>query len=178
MTAALQYCREQTEPKNVVTFVCDHGAKYLDKMFNDFWMIDQGFLPRESFGDLRDMISRRHLNREDYVLAEETPVLQAFKQMRMYDVSQMVVVSEAGAVVGIIDESDILLGVLHDESNFRRPVSDFMSRRLETIPPTASINDLLPIFRADRVAIVMEGDTFFGLITRIDLLNYLRKRLA
>ena len=27
-------------------FVCDSGNKYLSKMFNDFWMLDQGFLER------------------------------------------------------------------------------------------------------------------------------------
>ena len=44
VAAALQYCREQTEPKRVVTLVCDSGGKYLSKMFNDFWMADRGFL--------------------------------------------------------------------------------------------------------------------------------------
>lgn len=176
--AALRYCREQTEPKRVVTFVCDNGSKYLSKMYNDFWMIDQGFIHRETHGDLRDLIARRHLDREDYTLKPTTPLQQAFKQMRMYDVSQMVVLDEdKDRVVGIIDESDVLLAVTHDSANFTRPVSDFMTRRLETIPPTASVNDLLPIFRADRVAIVADPDRFYGLITKVDLINYLRKQL-
>ena len=34
-------------PKRVVTFVCDSGNKYLSKMFNDYWMHDQGFLRGE-----------------------------------------------------------------------------------------------------------------------------------
>ena len=41
--AALEYCREQREPKRVVTFVCDSGNKYLSKMFDDFWMFDHGY---------------------------------------------------------------------------------------------------------------------------------------
>jgi cystathionine beta-synthase len=36
---------------------------------------------------------------------------------------------------------------------------------------------LLPIFEKDHVAIVFDGDTFLGLITRIDLLNHLRRRM-
>ena len=178
VAAALRYCRDQTEPKHVVTFVCDSGAKYLDKMFNDFWMIDQGFLERETFGDLRDLIARRHQASEDFVAAPATPVIQAVKQMRLYDVSQMVVVDEHDAVVGIIDESDMLLSVMHDQASFHRPISDFMTRRIETIRPTASVNDLIPIFRADRVAVVADERGYYGLITRIDLLNYLRKQLA
>jgi len=177
LAAALRYCREQTEPKRVVAFACDTGNKYLSKLYNDYWMIDQGFIEREQFGDLRDLIARRHTDREDYTVAEHTPLMQVFKQMRMYDVSQIVVVDEHDNVSGIIDESDILLAATHDASCFNRPVSDFMTRRLETIKPTASVNDLLPIFRADRVAIVMDDDKFYGLITRVDLINFLRQQL-
>lgn len=177
IAAALRYCREQKEPKNVVSFFCDNGSKYLSKMFNDFWMMDQGFIERESFGDLRDLISRRHWEKQDYTLKESTPLIQAIKMARLYDISQMVVLGDNEKVIGILDESDILLAMMHDEECMRRPVSDYMSRRLETIKPTASINDLMPIFRADRVAIVADDSGFYGLITKIDLINYLRKRL-
>src|SRR5262249_53920077 len=60
LAAAIRYCREQKTAKSVVTFVCDSGNKYLSKMFNDFWMRDQGFLRGEPQGDLRDFIARRH----------------------------------------------------------------------------------------------------------------------
>ncbi len=174
---ALQYCRQQTEPKRVVTFICDSGAKYLSKMFNDFWMIDNGFIERKTYGDLRDLIARRHLDSEDFTLLQTTPIAQAIKQMQMFDVSQMAVLDDNDKVTGIIDESDVLLAVMHDSECFTRPVSDFMTRRLETVKPTASVNDLLPVFRADRIAIIADDDNFYGLITRIDLINYLRNQL-
>ncbi len=178
LAAALRYCREQTTPKHVVSLICDSGAKYLSKMYNDFWMIDQGFITRRTHGDLRDLIARRHDERQDFCLQPETPIVQAIKRMRMFDVSQMAVVDEHDTVVGILDESDVLVALGHDLSNSRRPVRDFMTSRLETIRPSASINDLMPIFRADRVAIVMDGTQFFGLITKIDLINALRKQLV
>ncbi len=181
LAAALRYCREQKEPKRVVSLICDSGAKYLSKMFNDFWMIDNGFIDRPPHHDLRDLISRRHVEGEDYVLSPEAPVLQAIKRMRMFGVSQMAVLDAADRVVGIIDESDILLAMTHSAvdapSIARRPVSDFMTSRLETIHPSRSVNDLLPIFRADRVAIVADDDAFYGIITRIDLINYLRQQI-
>ncbi len=48
VAAALRYCREQSQPKRVVTLVCDSGNKYLSKMFNDFWMADRGFSERSA----------------------------------------------------------------------------------------------------------------------------------
>jgi cystathionine beta-synthase len=176
--AALRYCREQKEPKRVVTLICDSGAKYLSKMYNDFWMVDQGMLQRERTGDLRDLIARRHERKEDFTLAPGLPLAQAVKRMRMYSVSQMAVLDERDRVLGIIDESDVLLALYRDRGALQRPVSEFMTSNLETVPPTARPEDLIPIFRADRVAIVVDGDRYCGLITRIDLINWLRQQTA
>jgi cystathionine beta-synthase len=175
--AALRYCREQKTPKRVVTFICDNGAKYLSKMYNDFWMVDNGFIDRPKFNDLRDLIARRHLDREDYVVLPDTPMAQVIRRMRMFGISQLAVVNAQDKVVGILDESDVLMALAGSPENAKRPVSDFMTSRLETIRPNATINDLLPIFRADRVAIVADETHFYGLITKIDLINYLRKQL-
>jgi cystathionine beta-synthase len=179
LAAALRFCREQPKPLNVVTFICDSGAKYLSKMFNDFWMMDNGFIKREKTGDLRDLIARRHDLGEDYTLREGHPVRQAIKWMQLYGVSQMVVTDEGGKVAGIIDEGDILIGLSTDPAAFDRPVSDFMTRRLETLAPESPVSALMPIFRADRVAIVVDkGGAFHGLITKLDMINYLRSQLA
>ena len=43
VAAALRYCRQQTQPRRVVTFICDTGNKYLSKVFNDAWMQERGF---------------------------------------------------------------------------------------------------------------------------------------
>lgn len=51
-----------------------------------------------------------------------------------------------------------------------------MTSKLETMPRQAPVEALFPIFDAGRVAIVMDEDGFHGLITRVDLLNYLRRQ--
>ena len=177
VAAALQWCHEQTERKRVVTFACDHGSKYLSKMFNDYWMLDQGFIDRKSHGDLRDLIARRHSTKEDFTVKETCPVIQAMKNMRLYDISQMAVLNTEEQAVGILDESDILLAVTKDTSNFQKPVSEFMTRELSTLSADAEIDDLLPLFSEDKVAIVFDNDKYLGLITKIDLINHLRKQL-
>ena len=177
MHASKVWCAKQTRAMNVVTLICDTGAKYLSKFFNDFWMIDNGFIERDRQNNLRDLIARRHTLKEDYTLGDSDPIKQAIKRMQMYGVSQMTVVDARDKVVGIIDESDILLAVMSDVAAFERPVSEVMTRRLETLPPDSPIEALIPIFRADRVAIVMDKDgTYYGLITKIDMINYLRQQ--
>jgi cystathionine beta-synthase len=186
--AALTFCRKQTKPMNVVTLICDSGAKYLSKMFNDFWMMDNGFIKREKTNDLRDLIARRHDFGEDYTLSESDPIRNVIKRMGMFGVSQLVVKDSSGKVSGIVDEGDVLIAVqtegqagINGNGNgtvFDRPVSDFMTRRLETVRPEAPISALMPIFRADRVAIVVDSTgEFYGLITKMDMINYLRSQL-
>ncbi len=178
ISAAMRWCQKQTTPKTVVTLICDSGAKYLSKFFNDFWMIDNGFIERPTRRDLADLVARRHVEGEDHVLSEDEPVKQAFKRMQLYSISQMVVMDAKDKVAGIIDESDVLMAVHKDAGAWELPVSDFMTRRLETVRPGAAVEDLIPIFRADRVAIVVDDHGHFhGLITRFDLINYLRRQL-
>jgi len=78
-------------------------------------------------------------------------------------------------VVGILDESDVLLAVYGHDERFADKVAGAMTRRLETLPATAALSDLLPIFEQGLVAIVEDNGQFQGLITRVDLLNHLRR---
>ena len=175
---ALRYCRQQTKRKRVVTFVCDTGNKYLSKMFNDFWMAEQGFVERPTQGDLSDLISHRYEKGEVISVGPDDTILTAFKRMRSADISQLPVLNGAGRAVGIIDESDLLVQVHRDPAKFNDLVKSAMTDRLETLSPEANITDLLGVFDRGRVAIVMENDNFLGLITRTDLLSYLRLHMA
>ncbi|WHZ19783.1 MAG: Cystathionine beta-synthase [Rhodanobacteraceae bacterium] len=177
LATALRYCREQTQPKRVVTLVCDTGNKYLSKLYNDYWMLDNGFLDRQPTNDLRDLIMRPYAQRDTVVAAPADLLVTAYNRMKLYDVSQLPVM-DGERIAGIIDESDLLLHVYGDEKKFLDPVSTAMITSLQLLDVKAPIEDLLPIFEHGRVAIVMDGEKFLGLITRIDLLNYLRRRVA
>jgi len=177
LAAALRYCREQTTPKRVVTFVCDTGTRYLSKVYNDAWMIDQGLLQRPHFGDLRDLVARRAEEGSVVSVAPDDALLTAFQRMRLADVSQLPVL-DSGRLVGLIDESDLLLGVHADAERFRAPVASAMTDAPSTIAPDASLAELEAVLGRGHVAIVADTRGFYGLITRFDLLNHLRRTLA
>ncbi|MDY4282487.1 pyridoxal-phosphate dependent enzyme [Xanthomonas sp. LF06-19] len=176
LAAALKYCRAQTEPKCVLVFVCDTGNKYLSKMYNDYWMLDNGFLERPQHGDLRDLILRPYSQRDTVVVGPKDLLTTAYQRMKLYDVSQLPVM-EGDQLVGIVDESDVLLHVYGDEARFRDPVATAMVSKLDRLDVKSPIEALLPVFDRGQVAIVMNEGAFLGLITRIDLLNYLRRRV-
>jgi cystathionine beta-synthase len=175
--AALNYCREQTTPKRVVTFACDSGNKYLSKMYNDIWMTDQGFLKRETFGDLRDVVSRRYQDGTVVSVGPTDTLLTAFNRMRIADISQVPVL-EKEQLIGILDESDLLTRVQGGGGTFRDEVRTAMTNRVETLEPSDSLDAVRVVLDNGKVAIVVERGQFVGLITRIDLLNYLRRRIS
>ena len=175
VAAALKYCQQQTEHKNVLTFACDTGNRYLSKMYNDFWMQDQGFIQFQQHGDLRDLIARPFESNDTIIVGPEEPLANAYSRMKLYDVSQLPVIKDRD-IVGFIDESDILLAVEKSDDSFAQPVSSAMVTELALVDVNDSIDDLLPIFHKDYVAIVKDAGRFLGLITRVDLLNYLRRK--
>jgi cystathionine beta-synthase len=174
LAAALRYCREQTSPKRVVTLVCDSGNKYLSKMFNDFWMFDQGLLGRPDAGDLTDLIARRHAEGSVVSVAPDDTLTTVLRRMKLYDVSQLPVL-DGDRLVGIIDESDLLIALHDDPAMFAAPVGRAMVTKVETLSPAASLADLMAIFARDRVAVLEKEGRFLGLVTRIDLINHLRR---
>ena len=175
IAAALRYCREQAQPKRVATLVCDSGNKYLSKVYNDYWMLDHGFIKRESHGDLRDLISRRHKEHAVATVSADETVNAAYQRMKLYDVSQLPVLKD-GRIVGIVTEEDILLEVYENPEHFSEPVTEAMESKLVTLSPADPVEKLKETFERGMVAIVVDGDEFLGLITRIDLLNWLRRR--
>jgi cystathionine beta-synthase len=176
IASALRWCREQTEPKRVVTFVCDTGAKYLSKVYNDAWLADQGLSGQPMHGDLSDLISRKYENGDVVVAGPDDTLDTAFKRMRGADVSQLPIIQD-GRLVGILDESDLVHVMNTDEitrkERFARPVASAMTRDLDTVQVGETLDALIPLFDRDRVAIILDGEQFVGLITRTDLINHL-----
>jgi cystathionine beta-synthase len=176
IATALRWCREQTEPKRCVTFVCDTGAKYLSKVYNDAWLADQGLGERDIQGNLSDLIHRKYARGDVVVAGPDDTLDTVFKRMRGADVSQLPIIQD-GRLVGIVDESDIIHVMNTDEitrqERFKKPVGTVMTRDLDTVQVNEPLDALIPVFDRDRVALVLDGETFVGLITRTDLINHL-----
>lgn len=174
LAAALRYCQAQTAPKRVVTFVCDSGNKYLSKVFNDHWLSDQGLTDRPITGSLRDLVARNaQLGGAETVGPDDT-LDTAYKRMRTADVSQLPVIDD-GRLIGLLDESDLLTAVEGGQDRFSDRVATAMVAKLNTLQANEPLDALIPIFERDEVAIVLEGREFLGLITRVDLINHLRR---
>jgi cystathionine beta-synthase len=176
LSAALRYCREQTAPKRVVAFACDTGNKYLSKLYNDFWMEDQGFIQREEHGDLRDLIGRPHEHRATITVSADDVITTAHNRLRNAGFSQLPVMDE-DRLVGVITEDDIIRYAFGRPALMAEPVRLAMRTRFLKVDKHTSLDNLVALLHGDSYAAVTErdGEAFLGLITRSDVLNYLRR---
>lgn len=176
LCAALKYCREQTEAKRVVSFACDTGNKYLSKLFNDFWMEDQGFIMREHYGDLRDLIGRLHGERATITVGSGDVLTTAHNRLRNAGFSQLPVMDD-GKLVGVVTEDAIIRHVFGKPELMNSPVADAMQTAFIQLDKSASVNNLVAMLHVQPYAAIMDADSFMGLITRADVLNHLRKQV-
>ena len=176
IAAALKYCQEQTEPKNVVTFACDTGNKYLSKLYNDFWLEDQGFIQRPQHGDLRDLIGRLHGERATITVGPDDIITTAHNRLRNAGFSQLPVMKDS-ELVGIITEDAIIQLVFGDPKLMGAPVAQAMESAYIQLDKGTTINNLVAMLHVQPYAAIMDGSEFLGLITRSDVLNFLRRQM-
>jgi cystathionine beta-synthase len=147
-------------------------------VFNPAFLAQEGWTHLDRHGTVRDVVINRYSEGTAIVVRPDDTLRTVFSRMRATGVSQLPVIDAGGQVVGLVDESDVLAALLTDPDGANRAfellVKEVMVTRLDTISANAPIADLVPLFRKDHIAIVMDGQQFVGLATRLDLINYFR----
>ena len=161
----------------MVTFICDTGNKYLSKAFNKSWLLDNDLIDVTLAGDLTDLVNRRADYGDMISVTPSDTLMTAYKRMRASDISQIPVL-EQGALVGVLDEEDLLFNVSKSKAAFGKQVSEFMVTNLDVLSADASEEALMEILTQGKVAIIYQGDTFIGFITKVDLINYYRTKIS
>jgi len=181
--AALEYCKAQTEAKNVVTLTCDTGNRYLSKAFNGGWMYDMGFIDRPfnlsqktgKTNDTRSIIGRLYEKRQTIVVAPTDSLLTALKRFRDNSVSQLPVIDE-GKFVGILSDQMVMEYTSLDEQKMHHPISNVDVTDYPIVTSSNTLSEVQDVLKTVSYVVVFEDSQFLGLITRIDLLNYLYRK--
>jgi cystathionine beta-synthase len=170
VAAALRYCREQTEPKRVVTFACDTGNRYISKVYNENWLWDVGLIDRTRNGDLSDLVARPHAAKGTVCVGTGDSLATAQKRMRDHQVSQLPVM-EGDRIVGMVSDLELVEATMKGPDAFAIPAADVMRRDFPAVPVNATRESLMELLRHETYVVVKDDDDLIGLITRSDLVT-------
>jgi cystathionine beta-synthase len=172
---AAALARELGRNATIVVLLPDSGAIYLSKFFNDGWMKDNGFFePEQTEASVRDLL--RGKSHSLHTCTENETLAAVIVQMKREGISQMPVVSASGEPIGMVHEVDVLNSIVDGSSSRDDKVQGLVKPLQGIIEPEASIDLLRSIFAADNVAVVVSAGKLVGIITKIDLIDYLSRR--
>jgi cystathionine beta-synthase len=176
---AAQIARELGKGKTVVVPLPDGGRSYVSKFYSDEWMRDNGFPLNNgetvSSATVRDVLGRR---RGEVITARRTDKVEAVvKKLKENDISQMPVVDDQGRVIGMIHEYDLLNFLIEGKHRLSEVVDPLVQPLQGVVTPDTPVGRLRDIFNDDNVAVVKEGERVTGILTKIDLIDFLGQRL-
>jgi len=173
---ALEVARELGKGKVVAVVLTDTGNNYITKFFNDEWMKDNGFAVDDKSPErVKDLIRSR---KQQVLFAEKGQRIDAVvEQMRKHGFSQMPVRDQHASTVGMIHEYDLLNALVSKKQGFHDLIDPLISPLQGVVSPEATLNRLREVFAQDNVAVVKEHEQVIGIVTKIDLIEYLAERM-
>ncbi|MEP7357266.1 MAG: cystathionine beta-synthase [Anaerolineales bacterium] len=174
VAAALRYCRGLDPERLVVVILPDSGDRYLSKIFDDDWMRENGFLESAWAGaTAADVLATKSM-RQLVTVQPDEPVSQVIHKLKEHDISQLPVVGSDGEFLGLVTEVDLLNHlVLGDGRGLKKGLLDLIRAEVATLGPDAPLESLMSVFVNRQVAVVMEDGRLTGILTKIDILDYL-----
>jgi cystathionine beta-synthase len=174
--AALKIAQREGPGKKIVVVLTDSGTRYITKHLSDAWMRDHGMLSTvDEMGFVEDLLVARG-KREIFTIPGHESVGLAITQLRDRGVSQLPVLDEQGKPTAIVHELDVLRALQDGSVNTDTPVNVIAQEISGVTTPRARIEELFKIFDADQVAMIMDGDTLVGIVSKIDVIDFISRR--
>jgi cystathionine beta-synthase len=173
VAGAMKYARTMVDrgeavvgdrPARILVFLADAGHKYLSKIFNDDWMRENGFLDEApGIGTVRDILAAPGREKRPLVTARpDARLREVIDQMKSLGISQLPVVAQ-GKLRGIVAEVDLLRALVTGGKTLDSPIAEVVEGDYATVTPNTKVD------------IVEEGDQVVGIVTKIDLIDFLAK---
>jgi len=175
---AAQLAKEMGRGKTIVVILPDGGRSYISKFFSDEWMRDNGFLEPTSpmAATARDVLGAR---KGHVVTARAADTIGAVvARLRESNVSQLPVVDAAGLPVGMVHESDLLRALVDGRHRANEAVGGLATPLEGAVGLDTPLVRLKEILETDRVAVIVDQKKAVGIVSKIDLIDFLARRLA
>ncbi len=174
VAGAIKYARAHERPMKILVFLCDSGNKYVSKIFNDDWMRENGFLDDQpGLGTVRDIL-RAQEGKNIITATPQSRVRDVIATLKKLGISQLPVV-ERGKLRGIVAEVDLLRHLVTGQKTLDSSIGELVEGDYATVTPDTKIELLQSVLADAKVAIVTDHEQVAGIVTKIDLIDFLAR---
>jgi len=175
VAGAIKYAERSGKKENILVLLPDGASKYLSKIFNDEWMRQNGFLDEpDPLGTVSDLLVRAS-GRKLISAHRGDTIRKVIGLLREHSISQVPVLASDGNMVGLVAEADLLHHMV-SEGKLDDPIDPLIESDYATVTPATRVVLLRNIFNDAKLVVVQDGDQVTGIITKIDLIEYLAER--
>lgn len=158
-----------------VVLLPDSGSRYQSKFYDDNWMRENNFLPDDRSQIRVIDVLRKRMGRELIKVTPHARMTDVVNLMKSHEISQVPVVGDDGRLLGIVTEVDLLDHLInakhvHDPEE---TIASMINPNAISVGPESSLESVLSVFERGRVILVVEDERPIGIITKIDVIDYL-----
>ena len=155
----------------MVILLPDHGTRYLNKVYNDQWMKDHGFLEERTYGTAREIIARRNGKDNLYTVKINSTIGDAIRIMNQQGVDQ-VPVTDANEFVGSVTTSNLIEKIINDPSIKDKPVGEIMDKPMQVVALDSTLDVLSSLLnKSNKALLVRDANEVAHIITQHDILK-------
>jgi cystathionine beta-synthase len=174
---ALHYAREGRLGAGdlLVVLLPDSGARYLSKVFDDDWLRENGFLEVDR-RDVRALDIHAAKSEIQLITANPTDLMNSVIDLfKRFNISQVPVVDDHNQLIGMVTEVDLLNHMISQDHvhTADETIESIIEQSVPIIGPDAPLETLMDIFRENNVALIVSPDGVQGILTKIDILDFL-----
>jgi cystathionine beta-synthase len=175
VAGAIKYAKSSGRKENILVLMPDGASKYISKIFNDDWMRENGFIEEEKgLGTVRDLLAGKPSG-QIVTLSAGEKVREAIDKLKRHGISQLPVL-DGGKLRGMVQEVDLLRHLVSGTGTLDSPIADLIESDYATVTPSTKVELLKGVLNDTKIAIVMEKDSVVGVVTKIDLIDFLARK--
>lgn len=177
VAGAIKYARQSGKKENILVLLPDAASKYISKIFNDDWMRENGFLDEQpGLGTVKDLLAQKGGGQKIETATSNDTVRGVVGKLKQFGISQLPVV-DGGKLRGLIHETDLLRHLIDGQSQ-DSAIAPLVESDYATVTASTKLELLKGVFNDAKVVLVMDGESILGLLTKIDLIDYLASRVT
>jgi cystathionine beta-synthase len=170
-----KFARELEHDQIAVVILPDSGSRYLSKVFDDEWMRENGFLEGPwGTATVAELLEAKP-QRDVIAVSPLDKVRDAIARMQEHDISQMPVISD-GQLMGMVTETHLLNHLVLGGDAADDAIAPIVQRQVPTVGVGASLEGVSGLFAEGSAVVVVDLDRVVGILTKIDLIDYLAAR--